>query len=411
MSLTEEQLEGLFIGNESFSQLESSLDVFCPFDAIGMVRQEIRHGSFLRFILDPKRPHGFGADCLRALMVATAAELRERGIESIRPLDVHLMQLDAAWVPQNEYKSIDILVELTREQIVIAVELKIDATEHSGQLARYRKTVETDWPAGEGWRHIFLFLTKHGEEPSPEHGERWMALDLEDFADALEGALDKASGHPQAHDLVRAYVAMLRREHLTDKRLEDLARKLWAEHREALEYLSDRRPDTRAALLQDVYDRRDEVASALSNESGITLVADHSSPNRIRFAIDDWDLVPGMQSGTGWKPSTRLLLFEIEKSGDSIISCKFELGPGDAKARQAIFQALQQVGADVGGNWTLYDKWRQLAHKALLKVTEEHTHDFEAASRKLIGNAAAFLRAHFPKYSEAMRTLHASGMA
>ena len=32
------------------------MDVFYPFDAVGMDNQEIRHGYFLRYILDPALP-------------------------------------------------------------------------------------------------------------------------------------------------------------------------------------------------------------------------------------------------------------------------------------------------------------------------------------------------------------------
>lgn len=40
------KLEQLFIANPEFEELEKEIDVFCPFEAIGMVRQEIRHSHF-----------------------------------------------------------------------------------------------------------------------------------------------------------------------------------------------------------------------------------------------------------------------------------------------------------------------------------------------------------------------------
>jgi hypothetical protein len=43
-----------------------------------MERQEIRHGHFLCYLLNPSRPHGFGTECLRAFMWAAAAVLRAR---------------------------------------------------------------------------------------------------------------------------------------------------------------------------------------------------------------------------------------------------------------------------------------------------------------------------------------------
>ena len=71
-----EALEGLVVGNADFEEVERLQDVFCPFEAIGMVRQEIRHAHYLAHCLDPQRPHGFGAECLRALMRSAAAAQR-----------------------------------------------------------------------------------------------------------------------------------------------------------------------------------------------------------------------------------------------------------------------------------------------------------------------------------------------
>jgi PD-(D/E)XK nuclease superfamily protein len=296
MSVSEQSFEALFVGNEQFSELEDSLEIFCPFDAIGMVRQEIRHGRFLRYILDPQRPHAFGAECLRALMATAAHAIRDDGSASIRPLDVHLMELDSAWVPQSEHKSIDILIEVDRAKLVVAIELKIEAGEHSGQLARYKKIVETDWPRSDGWRHVFLFLTKWGDHPSGEHGEGWVAMHLEELSDALDGVVRKGAGAPDSRNLLQAYVSMLRREHLSDKRLEELSRKLWAQHQEALEFLSDRRPDLLGTLINELSERRETIAATWSERTGLSLSPDHSTASTLRFGIEDWDGVSGMQS-------------------------------------------------------------------------------------------------------------------
>ncbi len=37
-------------GQDSFQALEQRISVFCPFEAIGMVRQELKHSNFLSFI-------------------------------------------------------------------------------------------------------------------------------------------------------------------------------------------------------------------------------------------------------------------------------------------------------------------------------------------------------------------------
>lgn len=84
--LREEALEKLVVRDETFAALERSRQVFCPFESTGMVRQDIRHGAFLTYILDPNRPHGVGTDCLRALLTAAARSIPP-GAGSGSPLD------------------------------------------------------------------------------------------------------------------------------------------------------------------------------------------------------------------------------------------------------------------------------------------------------------------------------------
>ena len=407
----EKQLQSLILGNADFETLERSLDVFCPFEAIGMVDQEIRHGRYLKYILDPQRPHGFGSECLRAFMTAAASALVETGNATIRPLDVHLMDLDSALVPQAEYKSIDILIEVPASKVVIATELKIDAGEHSGQLQRYRDVVEGDWPACDGWQHVLLFLTKRGEDPSVEYGEGWTPVPLDALATELKAAYDRGGGVNSARALLSDYINMLRRRHLSDDRLEELARKLWAQHSSALAFLADRRPDFRGTLLSHVLDHRDAFAEALSNSTGLTFVADHSTQTFVRFGMDDWDLVPGMQTGTGWKPSSRIMVLEVTKDRKNGLVIRFVLGPGDADQRRAIFDAIKANGGDVGGNWPLAPLWRHLASRVLIKVNEDNPPDFEAALQTLRNEAAKFVEANLPSYSAAMRSLDKSGIA
>lgn len=404
MPVDERNLEQLFLNNSAFEQIASALDIFCPFDAVGMDRQEIRHGFFLRYILDPHRPHGFGAECLRGFMWAAAAALRDAGDTGIRPLDVHLMDLDSAIV-EREYGSIDLLIQIPAEKVIIAVELKIDASEHSGQLGRYRKLVEKEFPQSDGWRQVFLFLTKRGEDPSEEDGQGWSTLPLEAVVEMLDRVLDKGTGQPDAQVMLNAYVGMLRRRHLTDPRLEELARGLWREHREVLEFLMSRRPNVTSEVFRLLLTNQASVAASLSEASGFTLVPDHSTRTYVRFGVEDWDTLPGMLTGTGWPPSTRLVLIELVHEMNGSIRCKVELGPGDPDRRTALFDAFKNTGADVGGKWALAAKWRQLAAKIVAKPSDED--EAEEIFDQVVSASGQFLTPHLRKYDAAVKALRA----
>ncbi|MDQ3237363.1 MAG: PD-(D/E)XK nuclease family protein [Actinomycetota bacterium] len=46
-------LENFIVGNAELEKLEAMLDRFNIFEAVGLVRQEVKHSTFLAFLLDP----------------------------------------------------------------------------------------------------------------------------------------------------------------------------------------------------------------------------------------------------------------------------------------------------------------------------------------------------------------------
>jgi hypothetical protein len=336
-------------------------------------------------------------------MWAAAEALQDDPAGSLRALDVHLMNLDDAIV-SREYKNIDLLIEIPSDKVIIAIELKIDASEHSAQLARYRSIIRKEFADEDGWRQLFLFLTKRGDTPSEEDGEGWRSLPLENVADVLDTVVSKGAGQPEARMMLAAYVGMLRRRHLSDQRMEELARKLWREHGEALEFLVSRRPDVLSEVYQSLTDQRFAIAERLSEQLGTTVEADHSTKNEIRFGFKNWDAAPGMLEGVGWKPSKRLMLLLIKRdlrSGTSRIM--FYLGRGPQARRQALFDALKQAGAPIDGNWGIAEAWRQLTAKDVAAPIDQDTAG--SYQERLESELDRFLEANFKKYDDVMRSL------
>lgn len=72
------KIEALLMGTgaENFRLLEQKISQFCPFEAIGMVRQEIKHAHFLSFILDPNRPHPFKDNFFESFFVRNSSPIK-----------------------------------------------------------------------------------------------------------------------------------------------------------------------------------------------------------------------------------------------------------------------------------------------------------------------------------------------
>ena len=50
-------LESFVVNNKDLDTLESKVSRFNIFEAVGMVRQEIKHSHFIKFLLDPSEKH------------------------------------------------------------------------------------------------------------------------------------------------------------------------------------------------------------------------------------------------------------------------------------------------------------------------------------------------------------------
>lgn len=398
-----ESLEALFVANPDFDAIEKAQDVFCPFEAIGMIRQEIRHAYFLAYTLDPQRPHGFGAECFRALMrTAAYAHKAARSPDSvdntISPLAVHLMDFEKAQI-RREWKRIDLLSIIEEEKLVVAIELKIDANERIGQLSSYRQQVEGNWPVEKGWRHLFLFLTKNGDDASDADGEGWTALHLADVAKEFEQVARKGIGHPDALILLKSYLSMLRRHHLNDDELDALAAKLWAQHKEALDFLMARRPNAGSGAFSLFHERRDEVARRMSAASGFEVVPDDSAPSIIRFAVKAWDKFPDFNSAEDWTASKRLILIEMQReAGGEQFRIRFVLGSGSQHIRHKYHERLLAAGLPASSRKKITPQWTRLATRTITLSEDSESQSFDYA----LGAVEDFAREMIPPYTAAL---------
>ena len=397
----EAKLERLLVEGDDFHTLEKEFEQFCPFEALGMVRSEVRHGNFLAYLLDPKRPHGFHSEILRAFLLALSRTTSPTsGSFRLRPLDVHLMDIQQAEV-RREWRNIDLLIVMPSEKIVIPIELKIDSTQGVDQLQRYRHIVESEWLLDHGWKHLNVFLTKHDE--APLDADQWHPLRMSDLVNELE-PIAKTNGSSVASESLRAYLRMLRRHHLEDKRLEEIASKLWSRHKEALEFLADRRPDAVGNLFDALKDRRGELAKALS-EVGPQVVLDADYKTIVRFAFAKWDDLPGFKQAT-WTESKRFVLLELKREGPKINAYLY-LGPGEEDARAAYASLLDKKRLH-RPNTRVGRDWMCLAKSEMLSSQIDEETDMETAIEIVTKSLQLFARKVFDHFDPVLASLTTS---
>lgn len=227
------QLEKLFVNNSELSTITSHVARFNPIKVMGMERMEIRHSNILGWLLDPRENHGLGDAFLRSFLSQAM-----RG-QSVPPnsLNIEVRNLADTNV-YVEWNHIDILIEVPHAQMpwCFIVENKVYSRQHSAQLERYRSYAESRFPKHKLGK-IFLTL-----EPEEAQDETYVSLSYADIAIVLGNVLAEFQDSlaSKVYNFIAYYLEVVTELCEMSTPQEDtkkLARKLYQEHRKALDFI------------------------------------------------------------------------------------------------------------------------------------------------------------------------------
>jgi hypothetical protein len=342
-----------FIFDPDLERLETLIAEFNIFEAVGAVRQELRHSDFLSFLLSPNQNHGLGDAFLKRFLMRVLMDAPGAQISAV---DIDLMDMDQAEV-RREWRGIDILVHDPVNALVVVIENKIDSGEHGGQLARYLGTVQQQFPTA---RIVPIFLTPEGDEPSEE---TYLALSYGTVAEVIEALVDAQSSTlgPDVQTMMAHYTTMLRRHIVSESETAELAQRIYRRHQRALDLIFEHRPDLQLEI-------SDYLIGLIDSTDG--LVRDYCSKTYIRFSPEEWDSIPALQLSEGWTRSGRILLFEF-RSPENRLTLTLGIGPGPGQIRQALFDfAHDHADVFVGALPKLYAKWTTIYNILIVKRTD-----------------------------------------
>ncbi len=407
-----ENLDALFEDN-SFCDLEKMLNVFCPFEAVGMANQEIRHAHYLAYTLNPNKPHGFGIKLLNVFLrlvlnkeISTVPDAGYDGIKIIR-----------------ERNNIDLRIEipalmLHQKAIVLAIELKINTVESEMQLSEYFKTVNRKY-CSSAWDKRYIFLTKQGTAArNTKDQENWKPIPLAKLIPEFETALENQNPS-QSFDFFRAYIQMMRRKHLGDSEIRQKVAEIWDRHSDALEVLMKYQPD-RAGDIMQILAASGELLAGLNANSSLNICKTKSASRILRFHINAWDCLPGMKARTSrWVDSQSIVVIEVYKGVKKdirITYCLDHSGNLDEiakKARAAIHAKSKKLDLPewVGRDWKIpkYKENYMHLHKAVLWSGDqsnnysEFINDIDNIAKLIVEKAGEFLADTLPHYDKVIK--------
>lgn len=351
---TRESLARL-IRDPALERLELMLQHPNLFYILKLENAEIRHSSFLAWLLNPQGSHQLGSLFLKHFLRGAFAH---RSLPWIDEFKVDQLDLDTVLV-RREWQRIDLLIETP--QFVIAIENKILSGEHSNQLKRYRDVLERAFPDR---KKGYVFLTPEATSPTEEDDQQvWNQYSYEDIAATLGSVLEihGTSLSPRVRTYIEDYLLVLRREIMVNDELIQLAKSIYESHREAMDLILEHRPD-----------RLSEVASIFEDlvlAEGWVLASRNKGYTRF--------LTPGLdkvipRTGTGW-PLKEAFVFEFDY-WPKHITFRAAISPGDEAIRKVISGAIKGLagaGTPRGEVWVAYFKQTER-----FDVTDlEHTDD------------------------------------
>ncbi|MHC5735608.1 PDDEXK-like family protein [Nostoc sp.] len=245
-------LESLIGDNEDLEKLELKLAQFNIFEAIGVVRQELRHSNFLAFLLNPSENHRLDDIFLKRFLKRVLLEEYEPTDEKytkVSPVDIDIADFTDADV-RREWQNVDILIHSPRNKLVCAIENKIDAGEGIDQLKKYQNTVEQEF---EDCRAILIYLTPEGDLPSQKN---WRIYNYSKIAEIIDSICIsyKSTIGTDVYTLMTHYSTLIRRHIVSDSEVAELCRKIYTKHKHALDLIFEHRPDLQSEIATRIHE-------------------------------------------------------------------------------------------------------------------------------------------------------------
>ena len=377
-------LEAFVVGNPDLERLETLLDQFNMFEAIGAVRQELRHSDFLAFLLNPNQNHGLG-DAFTKVLLQKALSYAPGKVLPITAIDLDIWDLNELMV-FREWQNIDILLVDERNHFVVIIENKVVSGEHGDQLSRYYSIVNEHYP---DWSNLFLFLTPEGSEPSHDP---YIPIDYNLIADLVERLTETRASTlgPDVRILMTHYSQMLRRNIVSESEIAELCQKIYRKHQRALEMIYEFRPDRQEEIKKVLEDMIQEISY---------LDLDHCTKSYIRFARVDWD-TPILLQGQGWTNSGRILLFEFGNHPNRL-SLNLIIGPGPEETRQSLFDIARDNSPPFRpASKALGKKYNNIFQRRILTVKTLEDSDIEELEEEIRKKWDQFLKKDLPKITD-----------
>lgn len=392
MASEKRALEEFIVNNPELEQLENLLAEFNIFEAIGAVRQELRHSDFLAFLLNPAENHGLGDIFLKKFLMRVLTDADNPPFSAI---EIDVANLQNAEI-QREWRNIDILILDPINRLVCAIENKVDTTEHSDQLRRYREIVSREFA---GYRTLLIYLTPDGDDPSDETYLSFSYAQVAQLVDTVCQAYKSTLGS-DIYTLMSHYPKMLRRHIVSDSEIAELCQKIYQKHQKALDLIFEHRPDLQLAIANKLAEL---IENAKPTEKFLANQYDYQK-RHIYFADSQRSIFFSQLQALGWTIERLSLYFDFHNTSDQL-SLKLYIGPNQPPQpviQQALYQLARSRPAIFRGVSKRLGNWTVIYKRQFLISSDYEDADIDSLAVKIQNEWQKFLAEDLPAIRQAL---------
>src|SRR6202035_4021136 len=182
----EKELKELIL-DEDFTSLQNLVNEEVNLmDILRVSRKELQHSNFLAWFFNPIETHNLGDFALKEFIKIYFKENQYQNFGNTSGLSVFdFVQMDFDDLEiRREYKNIDLIFLSSRNEFCIVIENKIYSSEKKGQLEKYRKLIETEYP---DFKHkIYIYLSLEEEQISESERDFYIQLNYDHIIKLIE---------------------------------------------------------------------------------------------------------------------------------------------------------------------------------------------------------------------------------
>ena len=223
-----EQIRDL-LSSYDFKRLTHKKDDVNIFKILNICEKEKIHSNFLAWLFSPYESHELNNIALKELLIQLSK--KEAEYISLLLLDYSDLEVYREYTVDNG-RRIDIVMESKNNKVIFIIENKIWSGEGDNQLEDYKNYIDEKYS---DYNRIFLFLTPEKERKEKYKG--YIHITYSMIYSVLNCVLQENQIKFEIGVIIRQYEEIIGRYIMgsIDKEMVDLCRKLYVEHKEALD--------------------------------------------------------------------------------------------------------------------------------------------------------------------------------